>query len=241
MYSPLFCSAFAVVILCGPTTARAQSAASLLTPQIVTVGTGEARVTPDRATILIGLSSHAATAAQAGSDNARRQRSVLDTLRSLGLQSDQLSTMNYTVSPEMQYTPNGDSPPRVTGYAVTNTVRVDVRKLDDVGRVIDAALTKGANQISSLQFFSSKADSVRRVALGVAVANARGDADALARAAGGSLGALIELASGEPGTQPVREMMSLAVRAKSTPIEAGEQSFVVTVTARWTYLGGRDR
>lgn len=239
MHSPLFPSTLVVAILCSPATARAQGVTPS-TPQIVTIGTAEARVTPDRATILIGLRSHATTAAQAGADNARRQRGVLDTLRALGLQSDQLSTLNFTVSPEIQYAPSGDSPPRVTGYAVTNVVRVDVRKLDDVGRLIDAALTKGANQISDLQFFSSKADSVRRVALSMAVANARADADALARAAGGSLGSLIELASTGAGSQPPRELMAPLASARSTPIEAGEQTFSVSVIARWAYIGGRD-
>ena len=239
MYSRLFRLTLAVAIVSGAASARGQTVTPS-TPQIVTVGTGEARVTPDRATILIGLRSHAGTAAQAGADNARRQRAILDTLRALGLESDQLSTMNYAVSPEMQYAANGDSPPRVTGYAVTNIVRVDVRKLDDVGRVIDAALTKGANEISGLQFFSSKADSVRRVALGLAVANARADADALAAAAGGSLGALIELASTEQGGRPVRELMAPMANSKATPIEAGEQSVMVSVTGRWVYIGGRD-
>jgi uncharacterized protein len=98
MDSRLFRLTLAVAIGWGATAARAQSVMPS-TPQIVTVGTGEARVTPDRATILIGLRSRAGTAAQAGADNARRQRAVLDTLRALGLQSDQLSTMNYAVSP----------------------------------------------------------------------------------------------------------------------------------------------
>lgn len=239
MSTSLIPSTLAVAMLCGTVGARAQSVTAPI-PQIVTVGVGDARVTPDRATILVGLRSRAGTAAQAGADNARRQRAVLDTLRALGLQSDQLSTMNYSVSPEMQYAPNGDSPPRVTGYVVTNVVRVEVRTLDDIGRVIDAALAKGANEMSGLQFFSSKADSVRRVALSLAVANARADANALATAAGGSLGSLIELASTESVGRPVRELMTAMAAAKSTPIEAGEQSFQVSVTARWAFVGGRN-
>src|SRR6185503_19010420 len=109
-------------------------------PIVVTTGTGETRVTPDRATIMVGVQSRAATAAAAGSDNARRQRAILDTLRALGLTSEQLSTVNYNVSPEMQYSPNGGTPPKVVGYTVSNTVRAEVRRLDDVGKVIDAAL-----------------------------------------------------------------------------------------------------
>jgi uncharacterized protein YggE len=157
------------------------------------------------------------------------------------LAPEQLSTLNYNVSPEMQYSPNGQTPPKVTGYTVTNTVRAEVRRLDDVGRVIDGALAKGANEISSLQFYSSKADSVRRAALAVAVANARGDAEALAKSAGGSLGALLELSTSERPSQPVPRLMASRAMTdqKQTPIEPGEQTFSASVNARWTFVPGR--
>jgi uncharacterized protein YggE len=220
--------------------AQAPTAPAAPTPQIIATGTGEAHVAPDRATIFIGVQSRAATAAAAAADNSRRQRAILDTLRSLGLTSDQLSTVNYSVSPEMQYSPNGQTPPKVTGYTVTNTVRADVRKLDDVARVIDGGLAKGANEISSLQFFSSKADSVRRAALGEAVASARADAEALAHAAGGSLGSLLELSTSEGPMAPIPRMaQARMVDAKATPIEPGQQTFSATVSARWTFVPGR--
>ena len=72
-----------------------------------------------------------------------------------------------------------------------------------MGRVIDAALAKGANEISSLQFFSSKADSARSVALAAAVADAKAQAEVMARAAGGSLGQLLEL---NTSSVPIRPM-----------------------------------
>lgn len=206
-------------------------------PQIITTGTGEARVAPDRAMVMIGVQSKAASASQAAAENARRQRAVLDTLRAIGIASDQLSTSGYSVAPDMQYTPN--QTPRVTGYTVTNTVNVDVHRIDDVGKVIDAALGKGANEISSLQFFSSKADSVRRAAMAVAVANARADAEVLARAAGGSLGQLLELSTSAPIRPMVAMAMSLKAGRVATPIEPGEETMSVSVTARWVFVSGR--
>lgn len=214
----------------------AQVPSSPTPSQIVTTGTGEARVTPDRATIFIGVQSRGATASVAAADNARRQRAILDTLRALGFVGDQLSTMNYNVSPEMQYNPN-NQPPKVTGYIVTNTVRVDVRKLDDVARAIDASLSKGANEISGLQFFSSKADSVRRSALATAVANARLDAETLARAAGGSLGSLLELSTSFSigPRQEFAGAMPMAARV-ATPIEPGQQTMSASVSGRWVFV-----
>jgi uncharacterized protein YggE len=210
-------------------------------PQVVVTGVGEARVTPDRATISVGVQSRATTAAGAAGDNARRQKAILDTLKALGLQSDQLSTVNYNVQPEMQYSPNGTTPPRVTGYIVSNTVRADVRRLDDVAKLIDAALAKGANEISSLQFYSSKADSVRRSALAAAVADARADAEALARAGGGTLGPILEMSTSEAPPRPVLQtaMMRSAAAMEKTPIEPGQQTITAFVTIRWSLAGGR--
>ena len=209
-------------------------------PQVVVTGTGEATVTPDRATLLLGVQTRATTAAAAGAENARRLQAVLDALRALGLSSEQLATVNYNVSPDMQYSPNGQTPPRVIGYVVTNMVKVELRKLEDVARVIDAALAKGANEVSSLSLYSSKADSVRRSALGLAVADARADAEVLARAAGGSLGQLLELTTVESPVFPVPIMArNMAAAAQKTPIEGGQQTLSVTVTARWALTGGR--
>ena len=208
-------------------------------PFISVSATGEAHVNPDRATIFVGVQSRGATAAAAGADNARRQRAVLDTLRALGISGDRVSTMNYNVSPEIQYSPNNSAPPKVVGYTVTNTVRAEITRLDDVGRVIDAVLGKGANELSSLQFYSSKADSARRAALAAAVANARADAEALARAAGGSLGQLAEISSGEPPVRPIAMPMAKLAAQAATPIEPGQQTVEATVSVRWVFISGR--
>jgi uncharacterized protein YggE len=210
-------------------------------PQVVTTGEGEARITPDRATLFLGVQTRAAAAATAAAENARRQRAILDTLRAVGLAADQLSTINYSVAPEMQYDrPAGT--PRVTGYTVNNTVRAEIRRLDDVARVIDAALAKGANQVSGLEFYASNADDARRSALASAVGKARGDADAIARAAGGSLGALLEVTTSYSPVRPFEVSMRSAAAAQvaaPTPIEPGQQVVHASVTVRWTFVPGR--
>jgi len=92
-----------------------------------------------------------------------------------------------------------------------------------------------------LAFFSSKADSVRRSAMTVAVVHARADAMALALAAGGTLGPLIEIVSADQPSPPIfqRVAMGAAPAPKSTPVEAGEQTFSATVTVRWAFIPGR--
>src|ERR1700736_5723975 len=107
-----------------------------LLPQISAIGRGEIKVSPDRATIQISVQTRASTAAAAAAENANKQQSVLAALRALGLGSDQLSTINYNVYPEQRYEQGKE--PVIVAYNVTNTILVDVRKLTQVGPVIDA-------------------------------------------------------------------------------------------------------
>jgi uncharacterized protein YggE len=213
-------------------------------PQIVVSGVGETRVTPDRAVISIGVYSRATTAAAAARENARKQAAIIDTLRALGIPRDQISTTQFNVSPEMRHIPQSGRN-EITGYSVSNTVRVEVRQLDQVATAIDATLAKGANQINSLDFIVFNADEPRRRALTQAIERARLDAEAMARAAGGSLGTLLELSTGY-ATIPIprREMaMAAATRVQSdvaTPIEPGEETIRAVVSARWQFVpGGR--
>jgi uncharacterized protein YggE len=208
-------------------------------PQVVTAARGEVRVEPDRATIQISVQTRASTAAAAANENAAKQKAVFDALRALGLGSDQLSTVNYNVYPEQRYEPNRE--PVVIGYNVTNTLLVDVRKLSQVGPIIDAALSKGANMITSLQFYASNTDEARRTAIGTAIQKARLDAEAAARAAGGSLGGLLEISIGSYYAPPPRPMAlargQVAAVTEATPINPGEQTLSVDVNTRWRFLG----
>src|SRR5262249_54226008 len=141
----------------------------------------------------------------------QRQRSVIDTIVALGVPRDQISTQGYSVYPETRFDRDTQKP-TVTGYVVSNVVRVELKRTDQVGSVIDASLAKGANQINSLEFFSSNADGARREALADAIAKARGDAEAMARSAGGTLGSLLELNSAEAGPRPVYRVDAFAAK-----------------------------
>lgn len=211
-------------------------------PQIVTTGQGEAKIAPDRARIEISVQTRGQTAAAAGAENAKKQQAVLDALRKLGFTSDQLSTVNYSLFPEMQYDKDGRTS-RVVGYTAMNTVRVEVRDLALVGRAIDASLGAGANVISSLTFYASNTDDARRAALSTAVSRARADADAIAKAAGGSVGSLLEISTGEVRLpMPMNKVMMRAQSsqmAEVTPIDPAEQTVSAYVTVRWTFVGGR--
>ena len=213
--------------------------ASTHLPQIVTSASGEARLTPDRANILVGVQTRAATAAAAARENNARQQAIIAAITATGIPKEQISTENYNVYAETRSDRAGQNP-TVIGYVVTNVVRVEVRRTDQVGPVIDAALAKGANQINALEFFSSNTDAGRRQALTEAIGKARGDAEAMARAAGGGLGQLLELSTADVGARPLyRAAAVMDKSAASTPIEPGELTLRVAVTARWQFVPNR--
>jgi uncharacterized protein YggE len=230
---------FATMVLLAPLTLHGQDSRAPidLIPQIAVVGRGEIKISPDRATIQISVQTRAATAAAAAADNANKQQSVMTALRALGLGNDQLSTINYNVYPEQRYEPGKE--PVIVAYNVTNTILVDVRKLSQVGPVIDTALSHGANMITSLQFYASNTESARRTAIASAIEKARADAEAAARAAHGSLGTLLGIDIGSYSPPPPRPMMMgkmAGAPQAETPINPGEETLSVEVSTRWRFI-----
>src|SRR5687768_17538334 len=139
---------FGTFLMLSAPLAAQQGSTIATSPQIAVASAGEVKVNPDRANIQIAVQTRATTAAAAAAENAARQKAVIDALRSLGLKPDQISTTGYNVSPEQRYEPNRE--PVVVGYNVTNTISVEVTDLAMVGRIIDTAISRGANMISSL-------------------------------------------------------------------------------------------
>ncbi|MFL5481543.1 MAG: SIMPL domain-containing protein [Gemmatimonadaceae bacterium] len=230
-------------VLVTPVTTHAQDNMAPVGPQIaqiVVTGHGEVKVASDRATIQIAVQTRAGTASEAAAQNATKQQAVLSALKALGLTNDQLSTVNYQVYPEQRYEQGKD--PIVSGYNVTNTIVADIRRLDQVGKVIDAALSHGANVISSLQFYSSNTQGARRTAIGSAIEMARADAEAAAHAAGGTLGPLLEvnvLTASPPRPQPMMMARASGVAQADTPINPGDETLGVDVMTRWRFLPSR--
>ena len=229
----------AAVLILTPISLQSQDSNPSV-PQIAVTARSEIKVSPDRASIQISVQTRAATAAAAANDNATKLNAVLNALRALGLSNDQLSTLNYNVYPEQRYEQGKE--PEVVAYNVTNTILADVRKLNQVGPVIDAALSHGANMITSLQFYASNTEAARRTAIASAIEKARQDADVAARAAHGTLGTLLEVSIGAFSPPPPRPlaMMRAGVAAQAdTPINPGEETLTVEVSTRWRFIAGQ--
>ena len=231
-----------LVPLTSPVTLRGQEVEGAAHPPlIVSSGRGEIRATPDRATITLSVQTRAASASEAASENARKQTAVIAALRTAGVRDSQISTQNYSITPETRYDKEGQAP-RIVSYLVTNSLSVETAASAKIGTLIDASLAAGANQVSSIDFSASNSQELYQKAVASAVANARAQAAAMAAAAGGRLGPLVEIVGNDAGWTPPgpRAMRgALAMAAVETPVMPGQETITASVTARWTFVPDR--
>jgi uncharacterized protein YggE len=109
-----------------------------------------------------------------------------------------------------------------------------VSDVQDAPALIDAAAGAGANQISGPGLSSSNAEVLYRQALAKAVADARLSAEALAKAAGRSLGPITVIVEGGASQpEPLYRAEAQAADA-STPVVPGEQETSATVSVTFS-------
>jgi uncharacterized protein YggE len=221
-----------LVMLVGAAVAAPVVAQEAKGPEIAVTATGAVDLSPDYATIQVGVVTRDPQAGRAGEQNARITTALRGALRQLlRVPDDSLPSVGYSVVTDY------DRDGRPTGYAARSVIEARVHDLGQVGSAVDAALAAGATQIAGIQFESSKRAAARLDALARAVETARREAEAMARAAGGRLGPLIEASSSQPAFVPMRAARSvMAMAAAETPIAPPELTVEATVTARWVFI-----
>ncbi len=191
---------------------------------ITVTGLGSVTAVPDEAQMSFGVETRGATAKAAVAANADAMRGVINALRQSGARK--IATEWVSVYPSTGA--NGD----VTGYAASNSVST-VADASDAPGVIDAAVGAGANDVSGPGLSSSDADALYRHALSKAVDEARLRAQALAKAAGRSLGPITTMVEGGAEPTPMYRAAAQAGDA-STPIVPGEQETTATVSVTFS-------
>jgi uncharacterized protein len=199
-------------------------------------GQGEVKAAPDQSNLSAGVTTQAATAAQALAANTRAMNAVFATLKRLGVPDKDIQTSDFTVSPQYQaYKPGTSGPQRIVGYQVSNNVDVAVEEIDKTGAVLDALVASGSNQIGGIAFSIRDPKPLLRVARAAAVADAIDRAQSYAKAAGVTLGAILSIQEGgSEAPRPVyRDKMVMALAAAPPPVAGGEQSVSVNVSITW--------
>lgn len=200
-------------------------------------GVGEARVAPDMATIQLGVTTQAESAAQAMSQNAERQTAVIAALAEAGIEQADIQTSGLNLNPMMDYGEN--RAPTVAGYQASNMVSVRVRDIARLGEVMDAIVNAGANEINGIAFQREDGSDAQDDARRNAVQDARRKAEVLAEASGLTLGPVLALRdTPQPdGPRPMMMDARAASSGASTPIAAGELSMSAQVQAEYGLIG----
>jgi len=194
-------------------------------------GHGEVRSAPDMVSVNAGVTTSAATAAQALAANTTRMKTVFAALEKMGVPEKNFQTVNFSVSPQYSNGEN-NTPRRLTGYQVNNDVSVRLEDVAKLGNALDALVTAGANQMNGINFdIREPAPLLEKARIG-AVADARARAETYAKAAGVSLGAILSISEGGGEVRPMRMAAPMAF-AKSVPVAAGEQSVTADVSLVW--------
>ena len=215
---------------------------------------GQSQRTPDLALFNAGVVTQGRTAAEALSENSRRMDAVIASLRRAGVAERDIQTSAISLQPRYS-NPERDAQilarrtgepyvptvppqgPTIIGYDATNNVQVRVRRLGDMGRIIDALVEAGANQVNGPSFTLDEPAAALDEARVEAVANARRRAEIYARAAGMRVARILAITEGG-GYYPVQqvafgESRMAGAPAPPPPIAPGELTLGVSVSVQF--------
>jgi len=228
-----FLGALALAALAWTAPADAQQASITQTiagTRLDVTATGEVTRVPDVAIISAGVVSRAPTATAALQDSANRMGQVLAALKRAGVEDRDIQTSNVSLNPEYRYVEN--QPPQLVGYTASNTVTVRFRDVRNSGKILDALVAQGSNQINGPTLSVDKPESALDEARNKAIAIGRARAELYARSLGLRVVRVVSV-NESGGSYPVPPPMPMYARADmaqaKTSIEPGEQKLQVNL------------
>lgn len=218
----------AAALLALPAAALAQAEGPLHGTRLDISATGEVSRVPDLARIGAGVVTSAPTASAAMEQNARQMAAVRAALRRAGIGDRDIQTSSLSLSPEYREGAP-DASPRILAYRASNEVSVTFRDIASAGRILDALVGVGANQINgpnlSVEHPEAALDEARIKALAVA----RGRAELYARAAGKHLGRLVAISETGGENMVAGRGFLNSLPKLSTALDPGTQTLSVTL------------
>jgi len=200
-------------------------------PTISVMGTGEAELKPDFAVILVNVETRGDTVAQASSANRVGTERVLARIQGLGISKEDIQTANFQVFQNPpQIGPDGKEI-KQPKFSANHRLRIKTRAIDGVGQLAGEILASGDMTFQSVSFGLDRQEEGGDKAREAAVRDAKRQAEIYAKAAGVSLGRLVEIRDGS--AQPVDiqpEMMRMQMAAKG----ADAVPLVPPATIRYT-------
>jgi hypothetical protein len=192
---------------------------------------GEVSRTPDIAIISAGVATRSATASGAITENAARMERVRAALKRAGIADRDVQTSTISLNPEYRYQDN--QPPQLVGYSASNQVNIRFRDIRNTGRILDALVAEGANQINGPTLTIDKPETAMDEARAKAVAAGRARAELYARSLGMRVVKLLSV-SESGGQFTPRPVMAMSRQegigsVADSKIDPGEQQLQVAL------------
>ncbi len=198
-------------------------------------GSGEVAVVPDIAYINIGVHSEAEDVSSALEANNTQATKLTEALQAEGIEAKDIQTTSFNVYPQTRYDNMGQ--PVGTSYVVDNTVYITVRDLTKLGKMLDSAISAGANNIYGISFDIADKETVLAQARELAIKDAEAKAQSVAAVAGVTLGQILSIDVSTPTyTQPYYGFgtgKGSGGLETSVPVSAGQ--IIVSYTATLNY------
>lgn len=210
-------------------------------PRTVSVsGQGEVQAEPDRAFVTLGVESRKLKLEEARADVQKTVDAVLKLTRDLKIDQKLVRSTRVNVQPEYNWD-NNSRERNLIGYFVSRQIEVDLRDLDKLGQLLEKATDLGVNQLGDPRLDSSKRRELERQALAKAVEDARANADTVAKASGGRLGAARTIAANSGYVAPPMPMVRMAAMAEkagdaSQSYQSGQMTFTGTVQIEYDLI-----
>jgi len=188
-----------LLLSAGLPTLSAQAASPSPTPQpqpvcdssrtVQVSGTAVVNVIPDRVLIKLGVQSNAVTVSSVQAINSRAMEKVIQALRRQGIQDKDIATDWYIVEPVY----DDYNSINIIGYRINNLIAITLHDVKKVSTVIALALQSGANQVVSVEFYTTELRKYRDQAREMAMEAAAEKAAALTGAAGAQIGCVLNI------------------------------------------------
>jgi uncharacterized protein YggE len=203
-------------------------------------GEGKVTVTPDIATLSLGIEAQAATVAEAQAQAAVAMAAVRTALTENGVADKDIQTQYFNIYQVTRWDDNKNEE-IVIGYRVTNMVTAKIRDVEQAGPVIDAVAAAGGDytRINNISFSVDDPTPYYADARQKAMADAKAKAEQLADLAGVNLGRPTYISEGTiyPPVVYRDAGMEAMAPAPTTPISPGEIDLSLTVQVAYAIAG----
>lgn len=189
----------ALLLLAG---AAATGAAIEAISGIHVSGVGEVRVVPDMARVTLEVRREGTDAARLKAELDEVAAAVLELAKRLDIAERQVTAAAVNVYPRYRHRPH-EPEPEPDGVIASRTIEVEVKQLDALAPLIDGALEAGANGVQNVQLDASNRPELERQALGLAVDDAKQEAERMAERFGVRLGDLKHASAGSHQVEPL--------------------------------------